>query len=342
MIEKYCDINYRGYLLEIEKDEYLPGRLRYKGSSRDTTYFSQGIYSYPHHPINIFISAVDETLGEREKEEELLICTVVYKRYELKIWLKEDLSYMAWIDNFDFASWGENWSIEKLAFIIEAFRVGRPPLRRNKVDRRAEEDLINTITDYKGHRLVVKKKKDSNKYIGISTLLDGKWRGEGFTTDFIVKHFKYSVEKLIEETKMGNELTYEEVCYEWGSNCKKITYKNQVMWVTVIRRAKGKKVFYLGYIGYIGIFSYKTENDYWSKRKSIESIHYDKVISKFERFVDECCTDWQARASFQYNGFDIQINQEKDKEFYLGIVQFHKNSTFKHIDIPLRKRTDGS
>jgi hypothetical protein len=25
------------------------------------------------------------------------------------------------------------------------------------------------------------------------------------------------------------------------------------------------------------------------------------------------------------------INQEKDKEFYLGYVQFHKNSTFKHI-----------
>lgn len=133
--------------------------------------------------------------------EEILFCTVIYQKYELKIWLKEDLSYMAWIDNFDFASWGENWSIEKLASIIEAFR--------NKVDSGAGEDLINTITDYKGHRLVLKKKKDSNKYVGVSTLLDGKWRGEGFTTDSVVKHFKYSVEKLIEETKMGNELTYD-------------------------------------------------------------------------------------------------------------------------------------
>lgn len=37
MIKKYCDINYRGYLLEIEQHEYIPGKFSYRGSSRDIT-----------------------------------------------------------------------------------------------------------------------------------------------------------------------------------------------------------------------------------------------------------------------------------------------------------------
>jgi len=166
MKEKYCDINYRGYLLEILRDEYLPGKFRYIGSSKDISYFSQGLYSYIHHPINKFIDVVDETLGEREKEEEILFCTVIYQKYELKIWVKDDLYYMAWIDNFDFASWGKNWRVEKLVSTIEAFR--------RKVDSGTGEDLITTITEYHGHRLVVRKKKDSSQYIGTSTFLDGK------------------------------------------------------------------------------------------------------------------------------------------------------------------------
>lgn len=116
--------------------------------------------------------------------------------------------------------------------------------------------------------------------------------------------------------------TYEQVLNEWGSSFKKIVYKNKVMGVTAIKRTKDNKVFYIGKL-------YKA--DIFFTNSSFESIHYDKVISKFERFVDEYCTDWEARASYSYKGYDLSINQEKGKEFYMGSVQFHKNSIYKHI-----------
>jgi hypothetical protein len=140
-------------------------------------------------------------------------------------------------------------------------------------------------------------------------------------------------------TKEQNKIvgkTYEEVCQEWRGSCERIDYKEVELKITVIPRnylnywrppfeADSSRAFY------IGKCTYYPKGKYNSKRKSFESIHYDKVVAKFERFVDEYCTEWQARASYHYKGYEVKINQEKDKEFYLGYVQFHKNSTFKHI-----------
>lgn len=121
------------------------------------------------------------------------------------------------------------------------------------------------------------------------------------------------------------ELTYEEVYKEWGnSRYKRINYKTRQLVIKAQWRAKDNKVFYIGRF-YERDFNRKLHDS------SIESIHYNKVVSRFQKFVDEYCTEWQARPSFQYKGYRILINQEKDSEFYLGYVHFHKNSTFKHI-----------
>lgn len=120
--------------------------------------------------------------------------------------------------------------------------------------------------------------------------------------------------------------THGEVYKEWGdSREKKVTYKNKVMYVRVLPHPKEKngRAFYIG-----TYYPYKVNGKLSS---TIESIHYDKVVSRFQRFVDEYCTEWQARADIPYKGYTIKIDQEKDKDFYIGYVQFHKNSTFKHL-----------
>lgn len=118
--------------------------------------------------------------------------------------------------------------------------------------------------------------------------------------------------------------TYEEVYKEWKGNTKLVTYKIWSLLITVIERTKDNSVFYIGELSY-------SSKKYTYKRTSFESIHYDKVVSRFQRFVDEYCTDWVVFSDFQYKGYRVFINKEKDRDFYIGIVQFHKNSTYKHI-----------
>jgi len=179
-------------------------------------------------------------------------------------------------------------------------------------------------TNYKGHDLDIQKKKDSDKYIGTSTFLNNRWNHEDYSVDFIIKRHQIEIDRIVEQQKKMIGKTYEEVYREWRGNTKVITYKNCKMLITARKRAKDNRIVYLGE------FSkdrYKT----WI-RTSIESIHYDKVIAKFERFVDEYCTDWGVKAVLQYKGYEIKICREVGcKEFYFGSVQFHKNSTFKHI-----------
>lgn len=122
-------------------------------------------------------------------------------------------------------------------------------------------------------------------------------------------------------------MTYEDLIKTWGGNSKKVVYKNHILWITATKRAKNNKVFY------IGVFYYhlKPGSRFYSKVTSFESIHYDKVISRFERFVDEYCIDWRVYNSKCFKGYIFTIKKEPGKDYYLGTVQFHKNSTYKHL-----------
>lgn len=322
MVEKYCDINYRDYLLEIEQDEFVPGKFHYCGRSQDKVSFFAGPYSYVHHPINKFTALIDEILGEREKEEEILFCTIIYNGYELEIWLKEDLSYYAHIAKFDFASWG-TWSNEELVEVIEAFR--------KKVDSGTGENLIQNITDYKGHRLVVRKKKDSNKYLGTSTLLDGKWRGEGWKVEDVVKRHQTSVDRVILEKEKMLGKTYDTVCEEWGNTCYSYeSYKNFNLTIKVRPQGKDRRALYVG--------RFSDFNLNYQYRKTFESIHYDKVVSRFQRFVDEYCTDWVVSSSIDYKNYTLGIKRDRnDCDRFFGTCEIHKNSTFKCISNSLKE-----
>jgi len=199
MLEKYCDIRYRDYLLDISRTEYTTGKFSYQGKSqdKDNIYFG-GAYTDVGRVINDFIYLLDKELGEREKEEEILFCTIIYKRHELDIWLKDDLSYLAWIDGFDFASWG-TWSIEEFVEVIEAFR--------KKVDSGDGESLIHTICLHKGYRLIVK--KESELYIGTSFVHGEDWWEQSYDLDFLIRWFKSDVDEFSEEEdKLVNVYEY--------------------------------------------------------------------------------------------------------------------------------------
>lgn len=119
--------------------------------------------------------------------------------------------------------------------------------------------------------------------------------------------------------------TYDEVLKDWGnSRTKTIRYKDEQLRMLVFQA-------FFDRIFYIGELEYYEKGKYNPTRTSFESIHYDKVVSRFQRFVDEYCTDWKEYKQIQHKTYYINIDKEKDKEFYVGFVQFHKNSTYKHI-----------
>lgn len=181
------------------------------------------------------------------------------------------------------------------------------------------------VYKYKNHFITITKKKDS--YYTANYTINGKEYYSGNSdVDKILKYFRSNVDKLME--KNMKELTYGDVCKEWESHYKIVNYKNRQLRIEVISHPKLKDLrpFYIGYASIYPRYSYSKDS------KSFESIHYDKVVSRFQRFVDEYCTDWVVKAILQYKGYEIKISREAGcKEFYLGIVQFHKNSTFKHI-----------
>lgn len=86
-VEKYCDFNYRGKVETIRERKDPGGIAQYTG----TYYF--GWYSNVLPIINRFIFSIDEILGEREKEEEILFCTIIYKGYDLECYPQSNNTY---------------------------------------------------------------------------------------------------------------------------------------------------------------------------------------------------------------------------------------------------------
>lgn len=138
------------------------------------------------------------------------------------------------------------------------------------------------------------------------------------------------------------EQTYEDVRKEWGnSRYKSVFYKDRQLFIILVPRevvtlplpykSPYRKAFY------VGTFKYTPIGEFWSKRTSFESIHYDKVVSRFQRFVDEYCTDWRPvnewmSSSFPtYKGFNLTVKKEYNVIRYFGTCEIHKNSTFKCI-----------
>ncbi len=121
------------------------------------------------------------------------------------------------------------------------------------------------------------------------------------------------------------ELTYQEVRKEWGnSRYKRVSYKGKELKITAFQEVRNFPLPAFDRVFYIGEFN-------CLEYKTIESIHYDKVVSRFQRFVDEYCTDWVEFKQFRYKDYVIDIMQEKGKEFYIGYVYFHKNSIYRYI-----------
>lgn len=120
------------------------------------------------------------------------------------------------------------------------------------------------------------------------------------------------------------EKTYEQVCEEWGNSTRtKFIYKNKPLYLNVQKRFKDNKAVYIA--GF-----YTNEGLY----KRWESIHCDKLIERFKRFVDEHCTDWVYFHKEEYKGFTLVVRRECDSwgdNCFFGTCEIHKNSTFKCI-----------
>lgn len=185
---------------------------------------------------------------------------------------------------------------------------------------------------YKGHTLNIEElpefhisivSKRGKKYKGTSVINDKKLIQETSTIELLISWFKSTVDYLNET------FLYDQICKSWGSNYKRFEYKNRWLSITVIKRVKDGKAFY------IGEFSYYLNQRWNCCNKSIESIYYDKVISKFQRFVDEYCTNWQPYDIQQANSdtelYTLSILASPDGSSYFGKCKIHKNSTFKCI-----------
>ena len=187
---------------------------------------------------------------------------------------------------------------------------------------------------YKCHTLAINelpnfKNLEDKLYRG-TTIIDGKkWEKDGSVVYLIESWFQSKIDSLYRGK------TYEEVSKIWGGRTKKITYKNHVMYITVLPHPKSKnpRAFYIG-----TYYPYRINGKFSS---TFESIHYYKIISKFERFVDEYFTDWQPCDIQQLNGGDklytLTIKLDLSKKLFFGSCEIHKNSTFKCISKSFRE-----
>jgi len=134
---------------------------------------------------------------------------------------------------------------------------------------------------------------------------------------------------------MSEQMIYEKVRHEWGGNTyKDIDYKGRSLLITLKRNPKNNGAWYLG--------EFESKN-YKKRRKSIESVHYEKIISKFKKFVDEYCADWLDCTNWpgvpkiSYRGYGLTFGKEPKADNYFGICVIHKNSTFKCISSSIRE-----
>ena len=182
---------------------------------------------------------------------------------------------------------------------------------------------------YKGHVLNIQelskfhlsKILEENKYRGTFIINDKKQIKETSTIELLINGFKSKVDSLNET------ILYDQVCKSWGSCYKRIEYKGRWLATTVRMRYKDSKVIYLGEF---------CSKDY-RRNKSIESISLDKVLFKFQKFVDEYCTDWRSYSSIPYKGYQLWISEERNGDNYFGTCEIHKNSTFKCISNSIKE-----
>lgn len=184
---------------------------------------------------------------------------------------------------------------------------------------------------YKGHTLSITelpnfKNREDTIYEGTSLIDTKEWKRESSTIEFLIFWFKLKIDNLYKY------MAYEDVVKEWKGSYKSILYKDNTLRITVIPhpKPKNRRAFY------IGSYCVKDYLGNWQD-STIESIHYDKVVSRFQKFVGEYCTDWRPvnewmSSSFPtYKGYNLVIKKEYNVVRYFGTCEIHKNSIFKCI-----------
>lgn len=180
------------------------------------------------------------------------------------------------------------------------------------------------VYKYKNQFITITKKKD-NYYTANYTVNGKEYYSGNSDVDKILKYFRFNVDKLTEKN-MKEQTPKEEYWEKYG----KVTYKNRVIEITPLRREKDGKIFYIG--------RYSKRGCKYSLESTIESIHYDKVVSKFKRFVDEYCTDWVVSSSIKHKDYTLVIKRDrKDCSSFFGTCKIHKNSSFKYISNSLKE-----
>jgi len=258
-------------------------------------------------------------------------CDIYYRGYVISI---EEEKYLEGDSEFSFVLKKENdsWSKARFSNLVYVTPLSVIRYFLDYVDTilgKSKEKLLSKVV-YKGHKLEIHGRYNQHTS---RLIYSGQSKNPEFVrlrTDYmwILEAFRKEVDNML-ANKQKKEKTYKEVYQEWGkSRYKRVNYKDKTLVVMLVPRGEDEGVFYVGY-------TYYYPNNHY-KDISFESIHYDKVIAKFEKFVDEYCTDWSGDGAGypnprEYKGQRILIRKEKDKEFYIGYVRFHKNSTFKHI-----------
>lgn len=179
---------------------------------------------------------------------------------------------------------------------------------------------------YKDHILNIEELSNFNidkgsKYRGTTFINDKKHTKKTSTIKLLISWFKSTVDYLNET------ILHDQICKSWGSSYKRIEYKGRWLTITIRRRYKDSKVIYLG----------EFCNKDYRRSKSVESIYLDKVIFKFQRFVDEYCTDWRSYSSIPYKRYQLWISEEYNGNNYFGTCEIHKNSTFKCISSSIKE-----
>lgn len=180
--------------------------------------------------------------------------------------------------------------------------------------------LITEIPNFNSAGLV----ENSKLYRSSSTINGEIWVKDSVSVELLTQWFKEKIDGL------KRPMTYEEVCQAWDGNLKTITYKDYKLTIFARKRWKDYKVVYLGRL--------LADNPYHYYKSSFESIHYDKVVQKFKRFIDEKCTDWVVSYSKEYEGYTLVVKKERHQGSpFFGTCEIHKNSTFKCISKSYRE-----
>lgn len=196
----------------------------------------------------------------------------------------------------------------------------------------SETKTMRELT-YKGHTLAINEipnfGREGELYRGTLIINGEKWVRDSSMVYLIESWFQSHIDNLYKDK------TYEEVCQQWGDKSwTKIEYKGRQLYLDATKRTKDNKVVYTG--GF-----YAEAGNYKSKYIRRESIHYDKIVTKFKKYVDEYCTDWRpctvwGSSFISYNGYTLTFMKEYQVENYLGVCNIHKNSTFKYISNSLK------